>query len=211
MGTQTAASPGIRPGQLVRIALPGRDRATASVTYVAATWLTLRLSAPDSRSVEDFHGVRVQVEYVADDGMHRLMGDLEPSPGSPACTLRFVMRSGPQFLGRREHLRTALTAPVVLTVDRTGQKFRGRSVNVSEGGMLVEDLDGGLPAPGSRVRFALAPRSSSHAIVGTAIVTRADSVRGRLAFSFEQLPRSTADEIARVVFEHEHGSRARRR
>jgi hypothetical protein len=211
MGAQTAALPGVRPGQLVRIALPGRDRATASVTYVAGTWLALRLSGPDSRSVEDFHGVRAQVEYVADDGMHRLMGDLEPSPGSPVCTLRFVLRSGPQFLGRREHLRTALTAPVVLTVDRTGQKLRGRTVNVSEGGMLVEDLDGGLPASGSRVRFALAPRSSRHPIVGTAVVMRADSVRSRLAMNFERLPRSTADELARVIFEHEHGARALRR
>jgi hypothetical protein len=211
MPAQTAALPGIRPGQLVRIALPGRDRATASVTYVAGTWLALRLSGPDARAAEDLHGLRAHVEYVADDGIHRLIGDLEPEHGPSACALRFVLRSGPQFLGRRQHLRTALAAPVVLTSERTGQKFCGRSINVSEGGMLVGDLDAGLPGPGSRLKFALAPRNSRDPIVGTGVVARIDNVAGRLALNFEQLPRWTADELTRLVFEHEQGARALRR
>jgi hypothetical protein len=211
MPAQTAALPGIRPGQLVRIALPGRDRATASVTYVADTWLTLRMSGADARSAEDVHGLRGQVEYVADDGVHRLIGDIEQQPGPSACALRFVIRSGPQFLGRRQHLRTALSAPVVLTSERTGQKFCGRSINVSEGGMLVGDLEAGLPSPGTRLKFALAPRNMRDPIVGTGVVARIDNATGRLALNFEQLPRWTADELARLVFEHEQGARALRR
>ena len=211
MSTQSAALPGVRPGQLVRIALPGRERTSASVTYVAGTWLALRLSGADARSAEDFNGARAQVEYVADDGIHRLIGDLEQEHGPSACALRFVLRSGPQFLGRRQHLRTALAAPVVLTSEQTGQKFCGRSINVSEGGMLVGDLDAGLPGPGSRLKFALAPRNSRDPIVGTGVVTRMDNVAGRLVVTFEQLPRWTADELARLVFEHEQGARELRR
>jgi hypothetical protein len=211
MPAQTAALPGVRPGQLVRIALPGRERTSASVTYVAGTWLALRLASADARSAEDFHGLRAQVEYVADDGIHRLIGDLEQEHGPSACALRFVLRSGPQLLGRRRHLRTELAAPVVLTSEQTGQKFCGRSINVSEGGMLVGDLDAGLPGPGSRLKFALAPRNSRDPIVGTAIVTRTDNAAGHLALNFEQLPRWTADELARLVFEHEQGTRELRR
>jgi c-di-GMP-binding flagellar brake protein YcgR len=119
--------------------------------------------------------------------------------------------SGAQFLGRRQHIRTVLKAPTVLTDIRTGEKFRGRSLNLSEGGMLVGDLEGTLPGPGSRLKFALAPRECRDAIMGTAIVLRADNHRGVLALNFEEMPRAAADELARVVFEHEQDSRGARR
>jgi PilZ domain-containing protein len=211
MVTRAAAMPGAGPGQLVRIAVPGRERVTASVTHVTDTWLSLRLVGYGAPAAKDLHGARATVEYIAHDGMHRLMGDLEEAHGPSTSALRFVLRSGPQFLGRRRHTRTALAAPVVLTNERTAQKFRGRSVNVSEGGILVADLDAGLPGVGARLKFALAPRNSRDPIVGTGVVTRVDHATGRLALSFEQLPRWTADELARVVFEHEQSSRARSR
>ncbi|MEA2421605.1 MAG: PilZ domain [Thermoleophilaceae bacterium] len=190
--------------------MPGRDRATASVTHVTATWLALRLVGIGAPRPRDLHGLSAAVEYMVDDRIHRLRGDLvEEAGGSSSCSVRFVFRSGAQFLGRREHLRTALSAPIVITADQTGQKFRGRTVNVSEGGMLVEDLDGGLPEPGSRLKFALAPRNSRDTILGTGIVTRANSSRGSLALNFDHLTREAADALARLVFEHQHGSRGR--
>jgi PilZ domain-containing protein len=211
MVTRAAAMPGAGPGQLVRIAIPGRERVSASVTHVADTWLSLRMVGHDAPAAKDLHGARATVEYMAHDGMHRLLGDLEQAHGPSNCALRFVLRSGPQFLGRRKHLRTWLAAPVVLTNERTGQKFRGRSLNVSEGGMLVGDLEAGLPGVGTRLKFALAPRESRDPIVGTGTVARVDHFAGRLALEFDRLPRWTADELARVVFEHEQSSRAQRR
>jgi c-di-GMP-binding flagellar brake protein YcgR len=145
------------------------------------------------------------------DGIHRLRGVLEDAAGISASSIRFVFNTNSQFLGRRQHLRASLSAPVVVTVDRTGQKFHGRSMNVSEGGMLVGDLDSGLPAPGSRVKFALAPRSMRDPIFGTAVVTRADNARGMLAVDFDQFARGAADELARVVFEAMQGARSRGR
>jgi c-di-GMP-binding flagellar brake protein YcgR len=100
---------------------------------------------------------------------------------------------------------------VVVTVDRTREKFHGRSMNVSEGGMLVGELSGGLPGLGSRVSFALAPRKSRDPIFGSATVRRANNARGTLAIDFEQLSHTAADELARLVFEHEQGVRSRRR
>jgi hypothetical protein len=115
------------------------------------------------------------------------------------------------LLGRRQHIRAALTAPVVLTVQRTGEKLRGRSANVGEGGMLVEDLGSCLPQPGAAVRFALAPRNTREAITGTGSVIRADAARGRIAMEFDPLPIQVADELARVVFEHhQRGGSGRR-
>jgi hypothetical protein len=179
---------------------------------VTDTWLALRLGGgPGAPSAKDLHGLRATVEYIAHDGMHRVNGDLEHAHGPSACALRFVVRGGDQFLGRRQHVRTALAAPVVLTVERTSQRFRGRTENLSEGGMLVGDLDAGLPSVGTRLKFALAPKNSRDPIVGTGVVTRVDHAAGRLALGFDQLPRWTADELARVVFEHEQTSRARRR
>jgi hypothetical protein len=77
--------------------------------------------------------------------------------------------------------------------------------------MLIEDLGSSLPKPGSAVRFALAPRKSREAITGTGTVIRSDAARGSIALEFDPLPRATADELARVVFEqHQGGGSARR-
>ncbi len=213
MAIHAAAPSGLAPGQLVRIAIPGKERATASVTHVTAAWLGLRLVGVGAPRAKDFHGDHGAIEYIDESGIHRLRGEVEPGDGSSASALRFVLRNGtvPQFLGRRQHIRGPLKAPVVLTDERTRQKFHGRSMNVSEGGMLVGDLDGGVPGPGSRLRFALAPRGSRDPIFGTAIVLRRDNHRGTLALNFESMPRAAADELARVIFEHEQGERPTRR
>ncbi|MEA2410572.1 MAG: PilZ domain [Thermoleophilaceae bacterium] len=205
MATNVEATPCVQPGQLVRIAIPGQERASASVTHVTATWIALRLVGPDSRAMRDFDGARGAVESIGPEGIHRLHGQVEQPGGPSSHALRFVLRSGPQFLGRREYIRSALTAPVVLTVLDTGEKLRGQSANVSEGGMLVEVHAGALPKEGTTVRFALAPRNSREAITGTASVTRAEAATGRMALEFQPLPREVADELARVVFEHHQG------
>jgi catechol 2,3-dioxygenase-like lactoylglutathione lyase family enzyme len=213
MATHTAAQPGLAPGQNVRIAIPGQERATAVVTHVTATWLGLRLVGVGAPSAKDLIGARGAVEYMDDDGIHRLRGEVTSGDGSSAGAIRFVPRSGsgPQFLGRRHHIRSSLKAPVVLTDGRTAQKFSGRSSNVSEGGMLVTDLVGTLPGVGSRLKFAIAPRECRDAIFGTAIVLRCDNHRGTLALNFEHMPRAAADELARVVFENDQNSRGSRR
>lgn len=209
MATNVEATPCVQAGQLVRIAIPGQERATASVTHVTTSWIALRLVGPDSRAMRDFDGHRGAVEAIGPDGIHRIHGTVEQPGGRSAAALRFVLRSGPQLLGRREHIRAALTAPVVLTVERSGEKLRGRSVNVGEGGMLVEDLGSSLPGPGEAVRFALAPRNTREAITGTAKVMRTDVSSGSLALHFDPLPRQVADELARVVFEaHQGGGRS---
>jgi hypothetical protein len=209
MASNVEATPCVQPGQLVRIAIPGQERATASITHVTATWMALRLVGPDSRAMRDLDGERAAVEAIGPDGIHRIHGTVEQPGGPSAAALRFVLRSGPQLLGRRAHIRAALTAPVVLTVQRTGEKFRGRSANVGEGGMLVEDLGSTLPELGAVVRFALAPRESRDAITGTAKVMRTDASRGNLGLQFDPLPRDVADELARVVFEaHQGGGRS---
>jgi c-di-GMP-binding flagellar brake protein YcgR len=178
---------------------------------VTDTWLALRLVGVGSPPPKELHGAQGAVEYIDDKGIHRLRGEIEPGDGSSAGAIRFVLRSGVQFLGRRHYIRTALKAPVVLTDERTQQRFHGRSLNVSEGGMFVGDLTGRLPGPGSRMRFALAPRESRDPIFGTAIVLRADNFRGTLALNFEQFSREAADELARIVFEHEQDAREARR
>jgi hypothetical protein len=211
MATQASALPGIGPGQLVRIAIPGRERASASVIHATGAWLSLRLVGVGAPRPKDLHGARATVEYILADGVHRLQGDLAEADGASTCAVRFVFRSGDEFLGRREHLRAAFAAPAVLTNGRTGEKFRGSSVNVSEGGMLVGGLGSGLPGPGTRLKFALAPRNARDPIFGTAIVIRANNVAGELAVAFEPMPRAAADDLARIVFESMQGRPARRR
>jgi hypothetical protein len=181
------------------------------VTHVTSAWLELRLVGCSSPRPQDLHGARVAVEYMDAEGIHRLRGELEDTAKTSASSIRFVFNTNSQFLGRRQHLRASLSAPVVITVERTAQKFHGRSMNVSEGGMLVGDLDSGLPGPGSRVKFALAPRSMRDPIFGTAVVARADNSRGTLALDFEEFARGAADELARVVFEAMQGARSRGR
>src|SRR3954466_11246877 len=210
MATQTEAQPGLAPGLLVRIAVPGRDRASATVTHVTATWIALRLGLDGPRT-RDLHSQRCAVEYMADDGIHRIRGDLEEAPELSTRSLRFTFSAAPQFLGRRQHMRTSLSAPVVLTIERTREKFHGRSMNIGEGGMLVADLSGKLPGPGSAVKFALAPRKERDPIFGTATVLRADNYRGTLALNFDALSRNASDELTRIIFEHDQGVRTRRR
>jgi hypothetical protein len=210
MATQTAAQSGLAPGLPVRIAVPGKARVSATVTHVTATWIGVRLGLDGPRT-RDLHGQRGAVEYMADDGIHRIRGDLQEAPELSARSMRFDFAAAAQFLGRRQHMRASLAAPVVLTNERTREKFHGRTMNVSEGGMLVGDLTGTLPGPGSQLRFALAPRNARDAIFGDAVVLRADNYRGTLALNFEPLSRTAADELTRIVFEHDQGVRARRR
>jgi hypothetical protein len=206
-----AVTPGLWPGLAVRIAIPGKGRANASVTHVTATWLELRLVGVDAPRPKDLHGAHCAVEYMAAGGMHRLRGRIVDAPVEAASGVRIAFTSSPQLLGRREHLRTALEAPVVLTDERTGEKFRGRSLNVSEGGMLVGDLTPALPGTGTRLRFALAPRNARDPIFGAAVVVRCDAERGVLALDFEHLSRAAADDLARIVYENEQEARAARR
>jgi hypothetical protein len=194
----------------VRIAVPGRERVSATVTHVTATWIALRLGLDGPRT-RDLQGLRAAVEYMAADGIHRVRGDLQEAPELSQRAMRFDFCAQAQFLGRRQHMRTAIAAPVVLTNERTREKFHGRSINVSEGGMLVGDLSGKLPGPGSRLKFALAPRNARDPIFGSATVLRSDNHRGSLAVSFEGLSREASDELARLVFEHDQGRRAARR
>jgi hypothetical protein len=213
MATHAATRPGLEPGQHVRIAIPGRERATACVMSVNDGWLALRIVgvvAPRPRDLDGEHGA---VEYIDDDGIHRLRGEIEAAADLAVSAIRFVLRAGAgaQFLGRRQHMRAALKAPVVLTDERTCQKFHGRSLNVSEGGMLVGDLGSGLPGPGSLLRFALAPRASRDPIFGVAKVMRADESRGTLALDFEEFSKAASDELARIIYEHEQNSRGARR
>jgi hypothetical protein len=181
------------------------------VVHVGAGWLGLRLIGVGALRAKDLKGVRGAVYYMDDDGMSLVRGHVEPGNGSSASTFRFAITGRPEFLGRREHIRSALRAPVVLTDDGTGQKFQGRSVDVSEGGMLVGNLSGNLPGPEARLSFALAPRDSRDPIFGTAIVVRSDNRRAVLALKFEDMPREAADELARVVFENEQNARGSRR
>jgi PilZ domain len=210
MATEIAAKPGLKPGLSVRIAIPGRERVSATVTHVTATWIALRVGLDGPRK-RDLHGQRGAVEYMADDGIHRIRGDLAEAPELSTRSLRFTFCAGPQFLGRRHHMRSSLSAPVVITEERTREKFHGRSMNVGEGGMLVGDLSGKLPGPGSTVKFALAPRRERDPVFGTATVLRTDNYRGTLALKFEAMTREASAELARIVFEHDQGVRARRR
>src|SRR3954463_4520624 len=208
MAIETAAQAGLQPGLPVRITIPGRERVSATVTHVTATWIAVRLGLDGPRS-RDLHGQRGAIEYMADDGIHRVRGEIEEAPELSARSLRVTFSAPDQFLGRRRHMRAALSAPVVLTEEPPREKFHGRSLNVSEGGMLVGDLDGKLPGPGSKVRFALAPRNERDPVFGSAVVVRVDNHRGVLALNFENLPRAAADELARLVYEHESESRSR--
>src|SRR3954465_2266446 len=118
MATDTAAESGLAPGLQVRIAVPGRERVSATVTHVTATWIALRLGLDGPRT-RDLHGLRGAVEYMADDGMHRVRGDLHEAPELSQRSLRFDFCAPVQFLGRRNHTRASLSAPVVLTNERT--------------------------------------------------------------------------------------------
>src|SRR3954469_19269346 len=122
MATETAAQSGLAPGLPVRIAVPGKARVSATVTHVTATWTAVRLGLDGPRTL-DLHGERCAVEYMADDGIYRIRGDLEEVPDLSTRSLRFTFAAGPQFLGRRRHMRSSLSAPVVLTEERTREKF----------------------------------------------------------------------------------------
>src|SRR5436853_4233599 len=118
MATDTAPQPGLAPGLPVRIAVPGRERVSGTVTHVTATWIALRLGLDGPRT-RDLHGQRSAIEYMADDGIHRVRGDLQEAPELSARSMRFDFCAAAQFLGRRQHMRASLSAPVVLTNERT--------------------------------------------------------------------------------------------
>jgi hypothetical protein len=193
------ALPGPEPGQLVRIAIPDEGRATASIISVAPTSLALRLTDRSTLRGVELCGASAALEWVADEGIHRLLGELKEPPYLDEDGLLFIPRSGPQFLGRRRHLRAMLDTPVLLTSD-DGERYHGITENLSEGGMLVSGVPEELGIAGATFTFALAPRDCEEPIVGTCVAIRAEE-DGRVGFNFDPLPREAADELARIVYE----------
>ena len=95
MTQDVEALPGPEPGQLVRIAIPDEGRATASITDVAPAALTLRLVDRSTLRGIDLCGLSAALEWVADEGIHRLLGELcEPPYLHEADCLQFLPRGG---------------------------------------------------------------------------------------------------------------------
>src|SRR3954451_1037550 len=106
MATPATIPPGVVPGQQVRIAVPGLDRASAMVTHATESWLALRLTGVGGPRAKDLHGARGAVEFMDANGIHRLRGEVALADDASPTAVRFVLRngSGAQFLGRREHI-----------------------------------------------------------------------------------------------------------
>src|SRR3954451_11015487 len=102
MATEIAAQSGLQPGQPVRIAIPGRERVSATVTHLTATWIAIRVGLDGPRT-RDLHGQRGAVEYMDEDAIHRVRGEFAEAPELSARALKFTFSAPDQFLGRRRH------------------------------------------------------------------------------------------------------------
>jgi PilZ domain len=170
-------------------------RVTAAVSGVSSDSLLLHPVEAHGMPASHVGVTRTAVEYVVGERAYRLTGDLS---GHAEGQWRFVPRSSPVLLERREHLRTAVEVVIVLSSE-DGIRHVGRTRDLSGGGVLAgfaEQL-----AVGTRLQFALVSRVGTEVIRGTCRVVRG-AAANEVALAFEDVTTELLAQVADFILRH---------
>jgi hypothetical protein len=192
------------PGAAVRVVVDGQPF-EAYADEIADGWIDL-LAARGAipHVVLDRGATGVTVEYLVDDDVWRLLGDLSFFRQESAGTVwRFDFAHTPQLLLRRNYVRAPLAAGVRLWP--AGGRVETQTLDVSGGGMRV---GAGLDAEvGDDVGFVLS-LPGRPPIRGSAEVVRADD-DGSTALSFTHIGDGDRTVLVLAVYDEQRRAKAR--
>jgi hypothetical protein len=137
MAAAPAAAPPVTPGTHVSVRLVHVGALPATIEAVEPGAIRAVLAVPDSR-VRRLAGTEVSVEVTSGRGIQRYVGSLELD-GKRAELLRVVLTGEAERIQRREWARIDAIVPVRLRGVDEPVEGATTTLNVSGGGMLVND------------------------------------------------------------------------
>jgi len=123
---------------------------------------------------------------------------------SDSGMIRFRVLSPPEIVQRRRFVRLPVPAPVSV-IGRGGLRVDTSSVNLSGGGMLLEDV--GELEIGDRIHFQLELEADKPTIDGWAVVVRLGH-NGERGFEFEDISRKERERLIHFLFDRQRAARS---
>jgi c-di-GMP-binding flagellar brake protein YcgR len=201
MAVASAPVPPVASGTHVMLRLPHVGALPATVDATEPGAIVVVLAVNDSR-VARLAGQEAGVEATTARGIQRFTGTLQLAPGR-SDVLRIVLRGEAERIQRREWARIDAVVPV--TVRGVGENVGGatNTLNVSGGGVLIQDpwrLPLGLDV---RVELEVAPGQPPVKALGRVVREAATDQKG---IRIDDLSREDEDRLIKFVRERERAA-----
>ncbi len=184
--------------QHVVLRLPGADtELPAQVDDASEESVTLLLSALPSELIDQLRDSPAVVEYTTPLGVYRLSGEIARA-GDDLEVVRLQRDGHDDVVQRRDFVRVDAVVP--LQVNLPGGAAKTTTLNVSGGGLLVQDPVG--LEPGTRVELNLELAHGSAPVRATARVIR-EVAPGETALQIEGIAGEDRERLVRYVTERE--------
>jgi hypothetical protein len=201
MAVAPAATPPVASGTHVTLRLPHVGALPATVEAAEPGALVVVLAVTDNR-VQRLGGVEISLEATTPRGIQRFTGSLGLVPGRSEL-LRIVLTGEPERIQRRDWARIDAVVPVV--VQGIDEPLGGatNTLNVSGGGVLIQDpwrLPLGLDV---RVELEVAHGQPPVRALGRVVRAAATDQKG---IRIDDLARDDEDRLIKFVRERERAA-----
>ena len=198
MAVAPAATPPVASGTHVMLRLPHVGALPATVEAAEPGALVVVLAVIDNR-VHRLGGVEISLEATTPRGIQRFTGSLGLVPGRSEL-LRIVLTGEPERIQRRDWARIDAVVPIV--VQGIAEPLGGatNTLNVSGGGVLIQDpwrLPLGLDV---RVELEVAHGQPPVRALGRVVRAAAEDQKG---IRIDDLARDDEDRLIKFVRERE--------
>jgi hypothetical protein len=198
MAVAPAATPPVASGTHVTLRLPHVGALPATVEAAEPGALVVVLAVIDNR-VHRLGGVEISLEATTPRGIQRFTGSLGLVPGRSEL-LRIVLTGEPERIQRRDWARIDAVVPIV--VQGIAEPLGGatNTLNVSGGGVLIQDpwrLPLGLDV---RVELEVAHGQPPVRALGRVVRAAAEDQKG---IRIDDLARDDEDRLIKFVRERE--------
>ena len=198
MAVAPAATPPVASGTHVTLRLPHVGALPATVEAAEPGALVVVLAVTDNR-VQRLGGVEISLEATTPRGIQRFTGSLGLVPGRSEL-LRIVLTGEPERIQRRDWARIDAVVPIV--VQGIAEPLGGatNTLNVSGGGVLIQDpwrLPLGLDV---RVELEVAHGQPPVRALGRVVRAAAEDQKG---IRIDDLARDDEDRLIKFVRERE--------
>jgi hypothetical protein len=195
----------IPAGHQGRLIAPGHDAVPVRVFERGGDELLLVVLLDGDTRAEPEHSEPMLLEYSSAQGLVRLHGH---ATRQQRDLIRFSAQAPAEVLQRRDFVRIDAAQPVEVTDARDGTACHAHAVDISGGGMLLDNLQDF--AEGQRVHFSLQLGPGQPPVQGTARVVRTDGTSER-GLMFEAIPSSERERLIHYIFERQRAARAKTR
>jgi hypothetical protein len=201
MAAAPVAQPPVAPGTHVIVRLPHVGSLPATVEAAEPGAIRVALAVPDSR-VRRLGGGEAAIEVTSGRGIQRYVGTLEPDPNRSEL-LRVVLSGEAERIQRREWARVDAVVPV--RVRGVDEPIEGATttLNVSGGGILVNDPWNMVLGIDVRIELEVEPGAAPIRALGRVV---RDGGTSRKGIRIDDMSREDEERLVRFVRERERAA-----